>query len=431
MGRAASRRVAGSDGSSSGLNDAESTVSAALGRRRLVVLLAVVLYLFGLMMVTSATSGSELLNHRDQWGFLRKQAMFGVIGFAAMFLAMRFPLNVLRRLAWPLLVVSATLALLVFLPGLGASAKGATRWIALGGFQMQPSELVKIAVIIYLADHLASSRPPVHWLNDFLKSPGGISLGAAALVFLQRDLGTALVIGAVVLSMYMLAGTNWRLLVRVVGPGLALVALGILGEEYRRERFLAFINPWAQPHGTGYQLVQALIAIGSGGVFGVGLGHSVQKIRFLPEAHTDMIFSIVAEELGLVGVAIVLFGFLAIAVVGTRIALKASNRFNALVAAGLTSMLCLQAAINLGGVVGVLPLTGVPLPLVSYGGTNLLVTLASLGLLANIATAGHTVAAQAPDEQSHDYAELDDEPDAHRNRRWWHSRTSRARAGSR
>ncbi len=408
-----------------------ATVSAALGRRRLVVLLAIVLYLFGLMMVTSATSGSELLNHRDQWGFLRKQALFGVLGFSVMFVAMRFPLTVLRRLAWPMLIVSASLALLVFLPGLGASAKGATRWIALGGFQMQPSELVKIAVIIYLADHLASSRPPVHWLNDFLKSPGGVCLGAAALVFLQRDLGTALVIGAVVLAMYMLAGTNWRLLVRVVGPGLALVAIGILGEEYRRERFLAFINPWAQPHGTGYQLVQALIAIGSGGVFGVGLGHSVQKIRFLPEAHTDMIFSIVAEELGLIGVAIVLFGFLAIAVVGTRIALKASNRFNALVAAGLTSMLCLQAAINLGGVVGVLPLTGVPLPLVSYGGTNLLVTLVSLGLLANIATAGHTDAASlVPDEQFHDQINSDDEPDAYRNRRWWHSRTPRAGAGN-
>jgi cell division protein FtsW len=413
---------------------AAGAVSAALGRRRLVVVLAVFLYLFGLVMVTSATSGTELLNTGSQWGYFRKQAVFGLLGLTAMFVAMRFPLGLLRRLAFPLLVISAGLSLAVFLPGLGATAKGATRWLALGPIQMQPSELVKIAVIVYVADHLARTRPPRHWLNDFVKSPGGISLGAAALVFMQRDLGTALVIGTVAMSLYVLAGTNWRLLARVIGPGIGLVILGILGEEYRRERFLAFLNPWADPTGNGYQLVQALIAIGSGGVFGVGLGHSVQKIRFLPEAHTDMIFSVVVEELGLVGVAVVLFGFVALAVVGTRIALKASNRFNALIAAGLTSMLCLQAVINLGGVVGVLPLTGVPLPLISYGGTNLLVTLASLGLLANIATAGHADRAEAhshPQSILDDDLEVEDELHARRGRRWWHGGSSRASVGSR
>ncbi len=408
-------------------------VSAALGRRRLVILIAVFLYLFGLVMVTSATSGTELLNTGDQWGYFRKQALFGVMGFTVMFIAMRFPLTVLRRLAGPIMFFSLMLVLAVFVPGLGSSAKGATRWIALGSFQMQPSEVVKIAVILYLADFLAYARYPVHWLNDFVKSPGGVGLFAAGVVFIQKDLGSALVIGSVVLSMYMLAGTSWRLLLRVVGPAIALVVLGILSEEYRRERFLAFINPWADPHGTGYQLVQALIAIGSGGVFGVGLGHSVQKIRFLPEAHTDMIFSIVSEELGLIGAAVVLFSFLAIAVVGTRIAMKATSRFYALVAAGLTAMLCLQAAINLGGVVGVLPLTGVPLPLVSYGGTNLLVTLASLGLLANVATAGQHDASAHPDSDPdllEDDFDVDNDPNAYRNRRWWNSRAPRAGAGS-
>lgn len=365
-------------------------VTAAIGRRRLVVLLASLLYLFGLVMVTSATSGTSLLQDGDQWEFLRRQATFGVLGMVLMFAAMRFPLTALRRLSWPLLVLSIALSALVFIPGLSHTANGATRWIRLGAFQLQPSEIVKIAVVVYVADHLSRTMPPVHWLRDFLKSPGGVGLGAAALVFVQKDLGTAMVIGGVVLILYMLAGTSWRLLAQVVGPGIALVVLGILSEQYRRERFLAFIDPWAQPHGTGYQLVQALIAIGSGGIFGVGLGHSVQKIHFLPEAHTDMIFSIVAEELGLVGVAIVLLGFISIAVVGTRIAMRAQDRFNALLAAGLTAMLCVQAILNLGGVVGALPLTGVPLPLISYGGSNLLVSLMSLGLLANIACVGVT-----------------------------------------
>jgi cell division protein FtsW len=196
-----------------------------------------------------------------------------------------------------------------------------------------------------------------------------------------------MIIGFSVLTLYMLHGTNWRLLVRTLIPGLLLIGVGIASEPFRRARFTAFIDPWADPTGNGYQLIQALLAIGSGGFFGVGLGHSVQKVHFLPEAHTDMIFAIVVEELGLVGVTLVIGCFLALAMVGTKIAMQADTRFHGLVAAGLTAVLCGQAALNLAGVVGMLPLTGIPLPLVSYGGTNLLITLVSLGLLANIATA--------------------------------------------
>ena len=365
-------------------------VSPAVGRRRLVLLITAVLYLFGLVMVTSATSGTSLLNNGDQWEYLRKQLIIGGLGCVAMAIAMHIPLGLLRRLTLPLLIASTALLLVVFVPGVGHSANGATRWIYLGGgFQLQPSEIVKLALVIYLADHLARTPAPRHWWRDFLKSPGGVALVLAAIIFIQRDLGSAMVTGALVLVLYMLSGTNWRLLAGTVGPGIALVSIGILSEEYRRERFLAFLDPWADPHGPGYQLVQALIAIGSGGPFGVGLGHSVQKIHFLPEAHTDMIFSIVAEELGLVGVLVVLVAFAALAIVGVRIALRASDRFTSLVAAGLTFILCGQATLNLAGVVGVLPLTGVPLPLVSYGGSNLLVSLTALGLLANIAVAQH------------------------------------------
>lgn len=361
-------------------------VSPAVGRRRLVLLITAVLYLFGLVMVTSATSGTSLLNNGDQWEYLRKQLIIGGLGCVAMAIAMHIPLGLLRRLTLPLLIASTALLLVVFVPGVGHSANGATRWIYLGGgFQLQPSEIVKLALVIYLADHLARTPAPRHWWRDFLKSPGGVALVLAAIIFIQRDLGSAMVTGALVLVLYMLSGTNWRLLAGTVGPGIALVSIGILSEEYRRERFLAFLDPWADPHGPGYQLVQALIAIGSGGPFGVGLGHSVQKIHFLPEAHTDMIASVIGEELGLIGIVLLIAFYLCFAWAGLRIALACHDPFGKAVAAALTALICGQAAINLAAVFGLLPLTGITLPFVSYGGSSLVVSLIAVGILLNIA----------------------------------------------
>ena len=362
-------------------------VTAALGRRRLVVLIACMLYLFGLVMVASASSGELLLQDVDQWSLLKKQAIFGVLGLIAMWIAMRVPLEMVRRLAKPAVWGSMMLVVAVMIPGVGHSANGATRWIDLGVFKLQPSEPLKLAVCAMLAAHLAANPPPQHWMRDFVKSPGGIALGlAGVLVGLQSDLGTGLVIGGVTIVLYMLAGTSWKLLWRTIGPAVALVVLSIVTEEYRRDRFLAFIDPWANPENGGYQLIQALLAIGSGGPFGVGLGHSVQKIAFLPEAHTDMIFAITVEELGMFGVIFVLGSFAVLAAVGARIATRARTRFSALLAAGITAMIVGQATVNIAGVTGSMPLTGIPLPLVSYGGSSLIITLVMLGLLANIAT---------------------------------------------
>jgi cell division protein FtsW len=362
-------------------------VTAALGRRRLVVLISVTLYVFGLVMVASASSGELLLQDVDQWALLKRQAIFGVLGMSTMWVTMRLPLEFVRRMARPTVWVCFALVLAVMIPGVGHSALGAARWIDLGFFQLQPSEPLKLAVCALLAAHLATHRPPLHWFNDFVKSPGGASLGLAALlVGMQNDLGSGLVIGSVTIVVYVLAGTRWKLLWRTIGPALALVVLSIVTEEYRRERFLAFIDPWKSPYGDGYQLIQAQLAIGSGGPFGVGLGHSVEKIAFLPEAHTDMIFAITVEELGLVGVVLVLGSFAVLAAVGARIAMRARTRFSALLAAAITAMIVGQACVNIAGVTGLMPLTGIPLPLVSYGGSSIIVTLASLGLLANIAT---------------------------------------------
>ncbi|MCW2926517.1 MAG: cell division-specific peptidoglycan biosynthesis regulator FtsW [Thermoleophilia bacterium] len=364
-----------------------SPVTAALGRRRLVVLIAITLYVFGLVMVASASSG-ELLLHDDgnQWALLRKQAIFGAVGLTTMWVMMRVPLELVRRMARPAVWTCAILVVAVMVPGVGHQALGATRWINLGFFQLQPSEPLKLSICVLLAAHLARVAPP-RGVKEFLYSPGGAAmLLAGLLVGLQSDLGSGLIVGSTTIVLFMLAGTRWKLLWRTIGPAVALVVLSIVTEEYRRERFLAFLDPWASPYGDGFQLMQALLAIGSGGPFGVGLGHSVQKITFLPEAHTDMIFAIVVEELGLFGVTLVLGAFVVLAAVGTRIAMRARTRFSALLAAGITSMIVGQAAVNLAGVTGVMPLTGIPLPLVSYGGSSLIITLASLGLLANIAT---------------------------------------------
>lgn len=361
-------------------------VTAALGRRRLVVLVAVTLYVFGLVMVASASSGELLLTDQDQWALLRKQALFGVVGLTAMWVAMQIPLDLVRRLARPAVWVCVALMGLVMVPGVGHSALGATRWIDLGFFQLQPSEPLKLAICALLAAHLARTPPPVQ-VRSFVHSPGGAALAlAGALVALQSDLGSGLMVGSVTMVLYVLAGTRWRLLWRTVGPAVALVVLSIITEQYRRERFLAFVDPWADPFGNGFQLIQAQLAIGSGGPFGVGLGHSVQKITFLPEAHTDMIFAIIVEELGLFGVLLVLGSFAVLAAVGTRIATRARTRFSALLAAGITAMIVGQAGVNIAGVTGVMPLTGIPLPLVSYGGSSMIVSLAALGLLANVAT---------------------------------------------
>jgi cell division protein FtsW len=364
-----------------------SPVTAALGRRRLVVLIAITLYVFGLVMVASASSGELVLQDVDQWALFKKQAIFGVAGLTAMWVAMRVPLELVRRLARPMVWVCFGLVVAVMIPGVGHSALGATRWIDLGIFQLQPSEPLKLAACALVAAHLATSPPPEHWFNDFVRSPGGAALGLAGLlVGLQSDLGTGMVLASVTVILYVLAGTSWRLLWRTIGPAIALVALSIVTEEYRRERFLAFLDPWASPYGDGFQLIQAQLAIGSGGTFGVGLGHSVQKMAFLPEAHTDMIFAVVVEELGVIGVLLVLGSFAVLAAVGIRIAMRARTRFSALLAAGITAMVVGQACVNIAGVTGVMPLTGIPLPLVSYGGSSIIVTLAALGLLANIAT---------------------------------------------
>jgi cell division protein FtsW len=363
----------------------------------LLVLVTLALVAFGLVMVYSASSARALLGSDDPAYYLKRQALYAVAGLVALVLLSRTDYRRLRHAAGPLLL--ASFVLLVAVLAVGTAVNGARRWIPLGTLTFQPSELAKLALALWIAGLLAR-RPAPQTLADLVR-PIGLVVGAAcALILVEPDLGSALAIAIMVAAILLVAGTPVRTL--ATGSGIAgmLVLAAIWFEPYRRARIFSFIDPWHDPQGAGFQSVQAMIALGSGGIFGVGLGESVQKIYYLPEASTDMIFAIVGEELGLVGVLAVIGAFALFAYAGLNIALHCHDPFGKRLAAGLTALVCGQAAVNVSAVMGLAPLTGVPLPFVSYGGSSLVVGLASVGILLNIAV-NHGVAAvsEVPDRR--------------------------------
>jgi cell division protein FtsW len=366
----------------------------------LLVLVTLALVAFGLVMVYSATSASAAVGGRDPSYYLKRQAVFAVLGIAAMILLARRRYRGLRPLAPSLVVVSIVLLAGVLVAG--ERVNGARRWITLGPVNFQPSEVAKVAIIVWAASYLARREPPQTLAQ--LGKPLGIQLGLFCILLLaEPDLGTAITLALILGAMLLVAGTPTGLLVRGGGIVAAVGLLAIWLEPYRRARVFSFINPWHDAQGAGFQIVQAMIGLGSGGIFGVGLGQGVQKVFYLPEAHTDMIAATIGEELGLVGLSALILAYVVFAYAGTRIALSCRDAFGKQVAAGLTVLVCGQAALNLAAVVGIAPLTGIPLPLVSYGGTSVVVVLASVGILLNIARNGAAeVAADVPDRSRRD-----------------------------
>jgi cell division protein FtsW len=343
----------------------------------------------GALMVYSASSAESLLDGTgDPSMYLKRYVFLGLIGIAVMYLAARHGLKVVRQLTPLLLAASFFLVVAVMVPGVGITVNGATRWLGAGPLQFQPSELLKISLVLYTAQVLATRPRSVETLGGLFK-PLLIVVGAAfALLMKQPDMGTAMVICFAIGALLVAAGTPMRHL-GALGGGLAGMALLLaIVEPYRMERLTAFVNPFADAGDTGFQAVQGLTAIGSGGLFGVGLGESVQKIFYLPEAHTDMILAIIGEEFGVVGIAGVaaLYGMIGYA--GLRTAKAARDRYSKLLATGITSLILCQATLNFFAVLGMAPLTGVPLPFISYGSTNLIVLLGGMGLLLNIAATG-------------------------------------------
>ncbi len=357
----------------------------------LLILVTLGLVAFGLVMVYSATSASAALGNGDPMSYLKRQGTYAVLGIVLLIIASRFDYRRLRLLAPGLIVVSMALCAAVL--AIGPAVNGARRWISFGPAVFQPSELAKLALAIWLASYLARRKPPQS-LQELWR-PIGLLFGVfAALIIIEPDLGTVIAIVVMMLAILLVSGTPMRVLVSGTAIITALGLAAIYIEPYRRVRFFSFLNPWHDAQGAGFQTVQAMIGLGSGGIFGVGLGQGVQKIFYLPEAHTDMIFAIVGEELGLVGVTIVIAAYAAFAWAGLRIALQCADPFGARLAAGLTALVCGQAVINLAAVLGLAPLTGIPLPFVSYGGSNLVVQLVAVGILLNIASR-HARAAKA------------------------------------
>jgi len=367
--------------------------------QRLLILVTLGLVAFGLVMVFSATSASAALGAGDPMTFLVKQGAYALVGLTLLVLASRFDYHRLRAVA-PMLLLGA-LFLCIAVLAVAPPVNGARRWFLLGPISVQPSELAKVAVCVW-ACALLARRPTPRSMGELLK-PLGIVVGIfCVLVLLEPDLGTTIALCLMVGGILVVSNVPGRLLLLAGALSLLLGAAAIYLEPYRRARFFSFLDPWQDPQGAGFQTVQAIIGMGSGGITGEGLGQGISKIFYLPEAHTDMIFAIVGEELGLIGSTLVIAAFGVFAWAGFRIALRCRDPFGKRLAAGITTLVCGQAAVNLCAVLGIAPLTGIPLPFVSYGGSSLIVLLASVGVLLNIAVNERVVEARSRDRSGGD-----------------------------
>ena len=344
---------------------------------------AMLLGLLGMVMVLSSSSVSDLRTYGDAWHHLRRQVLWVAIGLVGLFTTLHIDYRRLRNLARPGLVLAIGFLALVLVPGVGIRANGSARWLGIGTVSFQPSEFAKLAVIIYGAA-LLSSRPATS--TRLTLGPMLVVLaGVGGLIFLEPDMGTAMIMAAIVASMVFFAGLRLGSLALAGVLGLGLTAGMSLSAGYRRDRLFSVFNPWNDPLNTGWQTIQAGVAISNGGLWGMGLGASRAKWGFLPFAETDFIFAIVAEELGFIMAMAVIFAYLVLGTVGLSTAFRAPDRCGQLLAAGITSWILIQAFVNIGAVLGVLPITGVPLPFVSYGGSSMVLTLTAFGILLNVA----------------------------------------------
>src|SRR3954464_1228340 len=382
---------------------------------RLLLTAALCLLAGGAVMVYSASSARTLLQgDGDGTAYLIKYLAYGAIGLVLMQVVARQGLESVRRYTPWLVLVSFVLLLLVLVPGFGVKVNGARRWLGVGPLQFQPAEIMKIALVLHAAAVMSARPKLAHNLRTAAAPILGVSAAAVLLVAMQPDLGTALVICFTIAAMLVAAGLPPRQLRRAAPARALLVLVFAILEPYRRARLTAFLNPWADAGGSGFQSVQGQIAIGSGGVLGPGPGQSVQKIFYLPEAHTDFILAVIGEELGVAGICVLLALYGMIGYAGLRTARAATGAYAKLLAAGLTSLILCQALLNTYTVLGLAPLTGVPLPFISSGSSSLIVLLVSMGLLLNVAGGGSAHLRAVPATRPPDRR---DRPDPDRDRR--------------
>ncbi len=344
---------------------------------------------FGVVMVFSASHILALDRYGDAFYFVKRHVVWAFVGFACMLAISQTDPRRLRRIAFPLMIVAIIALLMVFAPGIGREAGGARRWLMLGPFSFQPAEAAKVVLVIFLAHFLALKGERLgHWTYGFLP-PVGFAGIILALMLIQPDLGTATLTAAVVGVLLYLAGARLHHLgVCALATGFVLFGMVVFA-PWRMKRIFAFWDPFAVAKGAGYQLIQSLLAIARGGLAGLGLGEGKQKLFYLPEPHTDFIYAVVGEELGLIGALCVAAAFVVLLWRGFQISARCEDSFNALLAAGLTFLVTAQGFLNMAVATGLLPTTGIPLPLISLGGSSLVFTLISLGVLISIESSHH------------------------------------------
>ncbi len=350
----------------------------------IIIFIIITLLCFGLVMILSASSIRAYSMYGDSYYFFKRQLVSAVVGVFAMLVFMNIDYKFYRKYAKFILLMIIFALTAVLIPGIGQIAGGSRRWIDFGIIGVQPSELAKLGIIVYVARFISDKKEKIDsFVEGLLPLLIVISI-IFALILLEPDLGTAVAIAGTFFIILFIAGININYLFFLGTGGLALIIAFIFIEGYRRERFFAFLNPWSDPLDTGYHIIQSLLALGSGGIFGVGLGNSKQKFLYLPEPGTDFIFSILGEEFGLLGTIVILLLYFILAWRGLKIAVSVTDTFASILAAGITIMIVLQAVINIGVVTASMPITGITLPFISYGGTSLVIMLSGIGILLNI-----------------------------------------------
>jgi cell division protein FtsW len=350
-----------------------------------VFLTTLVLTCIGIVMVYSASSVAAQAQYHDAAYFLKRQILYAMIGLAAMSVAWKMHYAKLRAWTVPVLALALFAVIIVLAPQVGRVAGGARRWLPVGGvFNVQPAEMAKLGLILYLSNFLANRGPRIRAFGSGLIPPLVVFLLMAVPILKQPDLGSVLILAMITGVLLFVGGARIVHLLTIGAASVPVLLALVVHESYRQSRLLAFLDPWKDPQRSGFHIIQSLLALGSGGVTGLGLGHSTQKFFYLPERHTDFIFAIIGEELGLAGAAVVMLGFVLLAVWGYRISSRLSDRYGVLLTTGLVTMLVGQAALNVGVVSGAVPVTGVPLPFISFGGSSLVTSYLAIGILLNL-----------------------------------------------
>lgn len=345
----------------------------------------------GIVMIYSASAIYAYSNMHDSLYYLKRHLIYLAFGLVMMLAAMSIDLKKIKEWAKPVMFVSVILLVLVLIPHIGKEISGAKRWFKLGPVNFQPSELAKIALLIYIADFIGRKKELVKsFVHGYV--PAMVVLGGTVgLILLEPDLGTAVTVSVITIMMLYASGLRASYVIGSILASLPVLYILLFRVAFRRKRLMIFLNPWSDKRGTGFQIIQSFIALGSGGIFGVGLGQSRQKLFYLPASHTDFIFSIIGEELGFIGTASVVILFTLFVWEGMKVAMRSSGMFEKMLSFGIVSMIALEAIINIGVTAGALPTKGLPLPFISYGGSGLIFHLAAVGLLLNVAKSCETV----------------------------------------